>query len=311
MAADHAVHRGGIALDINPLDEDARPAGYLELHIQCQFFIIADHTWLNADKAQALLGCEVFQTADGLIHQTRRIGRARTQADGILIGLDIHIGKIAGRGQFPKIEALTFDDIEGDEIGVAAARQLGHHGLHFEINKAAFAIEIGQKLLVESHTVGHEGVARHDRAEEACLGGFQHAAQAAVGIGTVADKGDPLGLDHAAFGHFKHQIHAVVGAADDLRCHGCRQTARLTVSGSDRFGILFRDRRRINAARLRGQNFQQVIIIKAVIAFDIDAVDRGVFLHDDGQRAATRYNFHGFKQARILQALQRVIHHTA
>ena len=57
-----------------------------------------------------------------------------------------------------------------------------------------------------------------DLPQNARLLGGQHPAEARVrkGLG-VADEGDPLDLDHAAFDHLEDEIDAVVGPADDAR----------------------------------------------------------------------------------------------
>jgi hypothetical protein len=144
--------------------------------------------------------------------------------------------------------------------------------------------------------------------EQTGLRAFQDAAQAAVRIFAVADEGDALGFHHAALGHFEHQIDAVFAAPDDDRVHRGRQTARHAISLGDGGGVLFGGGRRIDAARLRLEDAEQIVIVDAAVALDRDAVDRGELHHADDQRIAARDQLHRFEQARALQVLQRIVH---
>jgi hypothetical protein len=140
------------------------------------------------------------------------------------------------------------------------------------------------------------------------LRAFQNAAQTAVGILAIADERDALGFDDAALGHFEDQIDAVFVTPDDDRVHRGRQTPRHAISLGDGGGVLFGTGRRIDPARLRLEDAEQIVIVDAAVALDRDAVDRRELHHADHQRVAARDQLNRFEQAGALQVLQRVVH---
>ena len=65
------------------------------------------------------------------------------------------------------------------------------------------------------------------------------AAQAAARKLAVANKGNPVDFNHFAFGDFKHQIDAVVAAANDARGYSGSDAALNFIGGDNLGGISF------------------------------------------------------------------------
>ena len=113
---------------------------------------------------------------------------------------------------FADPELLPLLHVEGQDESAAVAVDLGRGRQNPEIDIAARAVEIDQKLTVKGDPLGHESVALDDGAQKACLFRVDHAAQAAIGIGAVADKADALVFDHPAFADLEDEIDPVVGS---------------------------------------------------------------------------------------------------
>ena len=245
----HLVQRRGIAFDIDPFDENARAARDRKGDVQRQVAVVAGDARLYPDKVQALLQRKVFHARDIVVDNGRGIGHAGAQAQHFGKRQRINLGDVADRINLADAEALTFAQREGHEKAVAFFRN-GRSGVkHFEIDEPARGIEVAQQLFVQFDPVSDEGIGLDEGAQKAGLFGLQDLAQTAVGIGAVADEGQTLHFDHAAFGDLEHQIDAVFGLADDLGRHGGRNSPCHRVGFGNGGGIGLGLCRRIDAAR--------------------------------------------------------------
>lgn len=151
--------------------------------------------------------------------------------------------------------------------------------------------------------LGDERVGGDDAAQEARLLRLEHLAQATVGIGAVAHEGQALDLDHLALGDVEHEIDAVVGAADDLRRDGGRDPALHPVGFGDGGGVGLGLGGIVGPPRLRLHQPGQLVVLDAGVAFEVDDIDRGEFLHPDHEGAALRHDLDRLEQARVRETL--------
>ena len=129
--------------------------------------------------------------------------------------------------------------VELHKIAVAFFGQLSVRRRNAHVDIPARQVEIAQHLLVGLDAFGHKSVAFDQSAEQPRLLGPQHAAQTTVRILAVADKAQAFNLDVVAFEDFKHQINAVLVAADDLGLDAGGDTAVVAIGLRDGIGVFF------------------------------------------------------------------------
>ena len=299
LTTDHAVQRGRVALDVDTFDKDTFTTRHNEFDVQGQIAVVAGHARVNTDEIHALLHGQTFQTGKVVFHDGRRIGLAGFDVQGVQIDIGVDLRQIAADRDLTECELLTFLDVKGDQERIAAAGQFRGDRQDLKIDIAPRHVKIAQDLFVEFNTVGDERVGAHNAAQQTRLFGFQNAAQAALGIGAVADERQALNLDHVALDDLKHQIDTVVRAADDLGRDRCGQTALLLIGLHKGGGILFGQGRAVDAARLGLHDRGKDIVPDPAVALKVDDVDGRVFLDLDHQCVTARRDQHILEQTRV------------
>ena len=163
-------------------------------------------------------------------------------------------------------------------------------------------------MFVKFHPVFDQRVALDQGAQQTGLFGGQHTAQAAVGIGFVANKADTLDLGQGAFENFEYQINAVVAAADDTGGDTRRNAPGLVIGLGDFGGVIFGDIGRKHPARFALHDLLQHLVVDAAVALETDAIDGWKFRHFDHQLVALWRNFHAFEQAGAQNTLIGLVH---
>ena len=249
LATYDTIQRSGIALDINPLNKDARAAGNGELDIQRQVAVIAGDAGFHTNKVQTLLNRQPFHPCNGRFNRNWRICPTAFDFRGPHEFFGIHFGKVANRSDLAKLEGLSFAQTERQEKPVAFTGDFRVDRQNAKIDIAARQIEIPQHLFIKFNPISDKRILLDHRPQQARLLGFQNATQTPVRIGAVTNKAKTLDFDDFAFDHFEHQINAVIRAADDLWRNGCRITPGLAVSLGDDGGVGFGCGRAVNVAR--------------------------------------------------------------
>ncbi len=231
------------------------------------------------------------------VDDRRVIGRAfANPGDAFVVGR-IDALDLGGGGDLAERELLAFADFVADEITVFLRRDFRGHRHRVKIDIAARGVEIGQQLLVELDPAGIEGVGADEEAQDTGLFRADHPAQARIGEGAVAGEGDALDLGVLALDHLEHEVDAVLRAADDHRLHLRGDPALVGIGLGDRFGVLLGGGRVEHVARLGLQQREQLVVLQALVAFDVDPVDQRKLGDLYNQRRAARVDGDGFEQA--------------
>ncbi len=303
----HAVESGRVAFDVDALDKDARAAGQLEIDIERQVAVVARHPRLHSNEIKPFADRQTLEPGDLVVDLVGRIDPAGAQADGVLEGGDIDLGQVRGHGDAPEPELLAFLHIEGHEIAVTFAADLGIHAGDAEIDIAARGIEIPQHLAIELEAILDEGVRRDDRAQKPRLLGVEDPAQSAIGKLRVADEGDALDLGHAALEDLEHEVDAVVRPPDDLGLDPRGETSLLRVAFGDEPGVGFGSARVEHPARLRLDESGQLLVVDAAVALEGNRVDRRILNHPDHELVALRHDLDRLEEARADDALVGIV----
>ena len=125
LAADNAVKRGGIALDVDAFDKDAVTAHYGKFDIQRQRAVVAGDARLDPDKRQVFLNAQPLQPGDRAVNRIGRIDLARLDLDRGLKFIGIDLWQVRHRGDLANAEPLAFTNVEGHKKAVSFAREFG------------------------------------------------------------------------------------------------------------------------------------------------------------------------------------------
>src|SRR5690606_20769812 len=118
LTADHLVQRGGVTLDVDTLDKDARAACQGKGQVQRLVALIAGDARLDADKVQPLAQRQRLHAANRGFDDRGVIDLAPTNTVLLLELGRIHAGDFADRGDIAKSITRAFIDLEGDVEGI-------------------------------------------------------------------------------------------------------------------------------------------------------------------------------------------------
>ena len=307
LAPDDLVERRGVALDIDPFNEHARPLGQREGHVKRLVFRVAGDARFDRKEVQPLLQRDVFHPRDRGVDRGRRIGHTRTDADRLFILRRIDTVILAHDTDGVDLVAQPLTHAVGEEEAFAVAGIFLRHGKDLKVDEAAFAVEIGQQLLVEFDPVGVVAVALDDRAQEARLLAGQDLPQTAVGIAAVAGERQPLHLGDLAFADLEDDIDAVVAPVDDARFDPRRLTSGIGIGLGDGGGVGLNLGGGIDAPGLRFHHGGQRLVLQPGVAFEINDVDRRIFHHLDDERPARGHQFDAGEETGTVQPLIGIV----
>ena len=307
FTTDYAVQRGGVALNVDTLNKDALATGQLVGDVQRQIALITVNHRLNAQEVDPVADGLAFNARDVVLDQAGRIDHTGPNLEELTIGRRIQTGHLRRERHGAKAELLPFGDVIGHENAIAFAGQFGVHCFGAHVDVTARQVKVAEHLLVCLNAAFDIGVAFDELAEQTGLFGAQNAAQTAVRIDAVADKAQTLDLNIVAFENFKHQIDAVLIAANDTRLHPGRQAAFVAIGLGNGGGVLLYLRWVEHPALGGADQVGKHFVFDTAVAFKTHAVQRWQFDHGNNQRAATRFNRDRFEKARVLQVLVGVI----
>ncbi len=307
LATDDAIQCGCVSFNVDPLDKDAGSTGQDKFDIQRQITVIARDPRLGTQEVDPLADCERLKSSDRVFDKRWIVDNAGAQTQDIAELIRVCLRHLAGDGNVAKGELLAFGDINNKEHTIAFFGDFGVGAVDPHIDITARQVEIAQDLAVELQPVLNQGISANESAQQACLFGLQNPTQTAVREHPVAHKRHALHLSGVAFRDLKHQVDAVVAAADDARRHGRSKTPLGTIGLSQGGGVALCDGRIEDPARRRLDQRQQCVILDAAVAFKADPADGREFGDFDDQRVAARHDFHALEHTAVQNALVGVI----
>src|ERR1041384_7143426 len=182
--------------------------------------------------------------------------------------------------------SVALRDREGQDETVAAGIELGDSRDDAHVRIAVLQVPAAQQLAIRIDPGGIVQIVVLEEAQQVALAGLDHITQPPGRKGAIAHELDVLDRGLAAFRDLEDEVDAVVRPVDDLGLDADVVAAVAAIDLDDALDIGLHQRTRQRSARFRLDFGEQLLVLDALVALELDAADDRVLDHRHDEAAA-------------------------